>query len=236
MVSEVAEKIVAETRIPVRIKFSKTGKLKYISHLDLNRTVQKIFVRAKIPIWYTEGYNPIPKIVFASPLSLGSESVCEFMDIKIVTEMDFSEMMNRMNATSPTGFEITEIYTPASKFTNAVYSEYDIEVTAPMMTESSVPEIYKLFKEPLVLTKRTKSGEKETDITPFIRKISAKYEGELLKITAILAADSANYLNPEYLITALKTKTNIFTGDILNERHAITRTKMYAPDGETEFK
>jgi radical SAM-linked protein len=235
MVSEVSEKIIDE-RIPVRIKFSKTGKLKYISHLDLNRTVQKIFVRAQIPIWYTEGFNPIPKIVFASPLSLGSESVCEFMDIKLVSSMDFTEIKERMNATSPAGFAVTDVYAPTSKFTNAVYSAYEIELTAANMTEANIPEITKLFTEPLVLTKRTKSGEKDTDITPFIKKITAEFTGSTLKINATLAADSANYLNPEYLITALKTKTSIFAGDILAERYAITRTKMYNSDGETEFK
>ena len=57
----------------IRIKFKKTGRLKYISHLDLCRTMQPAMIRAKIPLWYTEGFNPHPKMVFAQPLPQSSK-------------------------------------------------------------------------------------------------------------------------------------------------------------------
>ena len=74
---------VNSTPIVLRIKFRKVGKLQYISHLDLVRTMQKVIVRAGLPLWYTEGFNPKPKMVFASPLSIGTESVTEYMDVRL---------------------------------------------------------------------------------------------------------------------------------------------------------
>ena len=71
----------------IRIKFTKVGSLQFISHLDLNRTMTTVMIRAKIPIYYSEGFNPHPKMVFALPLSIGAESVCELLDIKIVEDI-----------------------------------------------------------------------------------------------------------------------------------------------------
>ena len=71
----------------IRIKFLKTGSLQYISHLDLHRLINRALVRAGIPIWYTKGFNPHAKMVFALPLPVGVESVCEYLDVKIDKEI-----------------------------------------------------------------------------------------------------------------------------------------------------
>ena len=60
----------------VRIRFSKTGQAKYISHLDINRVFARTFARAGVKIWFTEGFNPHPYMSFSLPLSLGVESYC----------------------------------------------------------------------------------------------------------------------------------------------------------------
>ena len=74
---------VNDTKRIIRFRMKKMGSLQYISHLDLVRTMHKVIVRAKLPLWYTEGFNPKPKMVFAAPLSIGTESECEFMDIRL---------------------------------------------------------------------------------------------------------------------------------------------------------
>ena len=67
--------------VTVRVLFSKTGRARYISHLDLNRAMTRAMRRAEIPLWYTEGFNRHAYLTFAAPLSLGTESVCERMDL-----------------------------------------------------------------------------------------------------------------------------------------------------------
>ena len=87
----------------IRVKFSKTGSLKFISHLDLNRTVKSAFLRSKLPIWYTQGFNPHPKTVFSVPLSVGTASLCEFMDFRITEEVSGKVICDTLNSVFPEG-------------------------------------------------------------------------------------------------------------------------------------
>ena len=106
------------TKLVIRFKFKKTGKLQYISHLDLVRTMHKVIVRADLPLWYTEGFNPKPKMVFAAPLSIGTESLSEFMDIRLTEPIDPKEAMARLNANMTDEMQVTEAYYPETKFTD----------------------------------------------------------------------------------------------------------------------
>ncbi len=70
-----------------RLLFSKTGRARYISHLDLMRTFQRVFLRAGIRLRHTEGFNPHPYMVFALPLPVGCESDCELLDFDLPTKL-----------------------------------------------------------------------------------------------------------------------------------------------------
>ena len=118
--------MVPEEKIKVRIKFSKTGDLMYISHLDLARTMQRVILRSGIDIWYSEGFNPQPKMVFGVPLPVGVESECELMDIKINSYMSNEEIMQRINDNFPTQMRVLEVYNPEVKFKELCYIDYDI--------------------------------------------------------------------------------------------------------------
>ena len=85
----------------VRLFFTKTGFAKYISHLDLMRCMSRAVKRAGIPLWYTEGFNPHLFMTFARPLSLGQESLCEVVDVRLVGEMTFKDIQTRLNETLP---------------------------------------------------------------------------------------------------------------------------------------
>lgn len=85
----------------VRLRFSKTGRLKYISHLDINRAMSRALKRAGIPLWYTEGFNPHPYMSFSLPLSLGVESLCESVDLRITGEITNKEIKDRLNSVLP---------------------------------------------------------------------------------------------------------------------------------------
>ena len=90
----------------VRIKFSKSGSMIYISHLDVNRLMTRAVRRAKLPMWYTEGFNPHPYIAFALPLPLGQSSESEFMDIRVTGDMTDDEIVARLREVMPQGIEI----------------------------------------------------------------------------------------------------------------------------------
>ena len=96
---------VNNTPIVLRLHFKKVGRLQYVSHLDLVRTMHKVIVRAKLPLKYTEGFNPKPKMVFAAPLSIGTESYAEFVDIRLSERMDTDEAKRVLNENTRTGYE-----------------------------------------------------------------------------------------------------------------------------------
>ena len=87
----------------VRVVFSKTGRAKFISHLDLTRAMTRVVRRAAIPLWYTEGFNRHPYLTFAAPLSLGYEGLRETMDLRLEEEMSMEELVSRLNEALPEG-------------------------------------------------------------------------------------------------------------------------------------
>ena len=84
-----------------RIQFSKSGRLKFIGHLDLLRTFQRVLKRAQIPLAYSQGFNPHPLLSFAHPLALGSTGLREYMEMQLEKEMEEKEILARLNANFP---------------------------------------------------------------------------------------------------------------------------------------
>ena len=121
--------------INLRVKFKKVGSLQYISHLDLVRTMQKIVTRAKLPLWYTEGFNPIPKMTFAAPLSIGTESVAEYVDIKLIDDMPPEEIMRRLNENMTEEMQVLEAYYTDEKLTALKWLSYHIVIATAGVSE-----------------------------------------------------------------------------------------------------
>ena len=217
--------------IPVRVRFSKKGDLMYISHLDLAKTMQRIMVRSDIDIWYSEGFNPQPKIVFAVPLPVGVESDCELLDIRTNSFIDNEEIKRRLEKNFPEEMKVLEVYTPDVKFKHIAYIDYTIKLVSPRITSESANEIKDLFSKECNVTKITKSGnEKVVNLCEFINSISVEnVDGEIV-IKTILCADGERYLNPELLIEAIKQKTGLLTLGTTEEYYSILRNEMLNSD------
>ena len=97
----------------IRVFFTKTGRAKYISHLDVNRCIDRAIKRSGIPVWYTQGFNPHIYTTFAMPISLGFERLCESFETRLV-EDDFSleDVKTALNRVQPTGLEVTQVAEP----------------------------------------------------------------------------------------------------------------------------
>ena len=222
----------------VRVKFRKVGNLQYISHLDLQRTISRVLVRAGIPMWYTQGFNPHAKIVFGLPLSVGAESECEYLDLRIDRDMPCDEIKERLNAVLTDELCVLDVYeAPKSAFADIVWARYDIRIRTEGLTQELVNEAQTyLTTSPLMMDKKSKSGIRPVDITTLIRSLDATLADGELRLDTVLCVSGADYLNPEYLIRALREKFGILPeGDVVSE-YTVLRTKVYLSDGETEFK
>lgn len=216
----------------VRIKFSKFGPMTYISHLDLARAMMRSLVKSKLPLWYTEGFNPIPKLAFASPLSVGCMGEREVADIKVTTSITNREIAETLKANLPNGINIVQVYTAETKFKLIKWALCDIVVTARDLENGICEKIEKLFTKPVTLMKRSKSGEKEVDISPLVKSVKCTVNNGKLVIRAVTSADSAQYLNPEYIMTAVN---NAFGVEKEGDYHVIVRRKLLLDDGVTEY-
>ena len=217
----------------VRLKFCKVGKLQYISHLDLQTAFNRIISRACLPVWYTKGFNPHIKLVFSTPLSVGTESVCEYLDIRIDRDMPCEEIVSRLNAEMTDEFYITEAYYPTDDFSLIEWASYEIKIYTDAACRSLATRAQELLTtSPLIMTKRTKSGEKEIDIVPMINSATVDFDAadKSILINTTVRASSKEYLNPELIVSALKTHLGILSTDPIKEHYSITRVGIFKSD------
>jgi len=217
----------------VRIVFSKYGPMTYLSHLDFARNMMRALVKSHLPVWYTEGFNPIPKLAFASPLSVGCCGEREIADIKVTEEISDGEILEILRENLPDGIGVSEVYTAQTKFKLIKWAENDIVVTVKGIESDLPKKIEELFASPVIMMKRSKSGEKEVDITKFIKSVSAEKTETGLVIKVITGADSEAYLNPEYVMIAVNDAFGVEGED---GYHIIVRKKLLLSDGVTEFR
>jgi len=216
----------------IRVRFRKFGAMLYISHLDLSKTLTRAIIRSGLPVYYTEGFNPIPKLVFATPLSVGCGGENEVLDIRLMKAVGNAEIMEKLTAAMPNGIEITAVYEQKSKLTDIKWAENEITFKNVSVTEETCRAIEDMFTRPVILMKRSKSGEKECDITSLMRGVKVSFEGDCMTVTAITSADQENYLNPDYVAQAIDREFAV-SGE--KGSHWITRKKLFTADGETEF-
>lgn len=221
----------------LRVRFRKVGNLQYISHLDLQRTFSRVLVRAGLPLWYTKGFNPHIKMVFGMPLPVGSESECEMLDIRIEREMSCDEVKARLNAELTDELCVLEVYPATEKFTAIAFAEYEYTVVTTGADAALAARVEQALQGGgLTIIKKSKSGEKEIDLSAHILSSEVRFEGGVITICAKLCAAEGKYISPEALITALREKTGILSGDPTREHYRILRRRALLADGKTEFR
>ncbi len=222
--------------IKVRVKFSKTGSLKFISHLDLQRTMQSSFLRSKLPIYYSEGFNPHPNVVFSPPLSVGVSSLTEFVDVKMLADVSHEEIVEKLNAAFPKGLRAHACYTPATKFSDIKWGLYEIKYELAGEAPADICEKAEaaLTAEEIIVEKFSKkTGAKTVNIAGGIRFCSAEREGNILTVCVKLSCDEAAFVNPRYVSETLAAAMPAaFEG----AEEEVCRMEVYLSDGETLFK
>lgn len=220
----------------VRVKFRKVGNLQYISHLDLQRTFSRVLVRAGLPLWYTKGFNPHIKMVFGLPLPVGCESECEFLDIRIEREMSEAEILARLNAELTEELAVSAVYPAERKFTEMAFAEYHYTIVTEGADEALVLAVTEALNDPtLTFQKHSKSGDKEVAISDYLHAFDVKLEGGALQLSATLSVGEGKTLTPEALISVLRARTGILSGDPMREHYRILRRRVLLADGVSEF-
>lgn len=188
----------------VRIVFSKIGRAKYVSHLDLVRTMTRAVRRAEIPLWYTEGFNRHPYLTFAAPLSLGHEGLRETMDIRLEDEMPFDEVVERLNRVLPEGIRAISAAEAVAKTALLTAAEYRITFYCDVQVLRDT-----LALDSLTVEKKTKKKTTKTvELKPYFENAVVEEVGDTAVMTVTLPSGSADNINPNLFLTALCAVTD----------------------------
>ena len=218
----------------VRLNFSKTGRAIYISHLDVNRMMTRAVRRARLPMWYTEGFNPHPYIAFALPLSLGQSSDCEYMDIRIEGDMTDEEVMTRLNDTLPEGLKILSVGAPVHDAKDIEKAQYFVKIIFADSEEASVfaGKADTLIKsEELIAEKPGKKGHrkimKQVNLIDMIYDAKITCSDNIVNLQCVLSAGNTHNLNPSLLVETIENCI-----DIKHKQLHIVRKKLITKNNE----
>lgn len=193
----------------IRIRFQKTGRARYISHLDLTRAMTRAVRRAGLPIWYTEGFNKHPYLTFAAPLSLGFEGLAESMDLRLLEDVPEDEIVRRLNAVLPEGLAAVSAAEPVHKAGELETARYRLAFTGDLSQMAAF-----LAQDAILVEKRTKKGgTKPVDLKPSLA--GAVYtpgqDGEgIMEVT--LPCGSNETINPALIAAAYNAFARERTG------------------------
>ncbi len=184
----------------VRLFYKKKGRMKFISHLDMNRFFTRILRKSNLPIWYTEGFNPHPYITFAAPLSLGFESEYEIMDFRL-TDDDFSleKAAEILKTVVPEYIEIISLKEPVMKAGKIGFAGYELTFE----NKETAEKFYDFISsDSVIVSKKTKKGDvKVIDVADKIQDTIKNGE----KISLVLPSGNEN-INPSVIVAAFNEK------------------------------
>lgn len=215
----------------VRIWFNKKDTAKYISHLDMTRCMTRAFRRTDIPLWYTEGFNPHPYLVFGLSLPLGVEALREPLDIRLNDDnYPLERVVEQLNSVMVPGMEFLEIREPVNKPLEIFKGEYSVEI--PSQEPKALCEKLKDIVENQTITfeKKTKKKTFKTiNVSEHITDFRAVYHNDKVNLYFKLPAGNDFTINP----VSFCNKLFEMAGE-QNILHRITRHKLLMKDG-SEF-
>ena len=189
----------------VRIWFSKQGRVKYVSHLDIMRCMTRAVRRANIPLWYTEGFNPHPYLNFLQPMPLGVEGLNEPLDIRIEDEITDADIMASLNNVLPVGIKVTRVTEPYMKSNDLAFAEYEIYFEKEENLVSKLDNAMQSGE--LVCEKMGKvNGRKrvkEVNVSENIKKYSLSENHDAVIMNVVLPGGNTKNVNPMNLLDAL---------------------------------
>lgn len=140
-----------------RVYFDKYGEMKFISHLDLLRFFERLFNKAEIPVKYSEGFHPRPKMSFGSPISLGTEAYNEIMDFETDAEISNEEVVKRLNESAVLGFKVNKVEEVPRK--SSIMEEFTNMLYTVEGSQEDMDKLEELFNRNEILEVREKKGK-----------------------------------------------------------------------------
>jgi len=171
-----------EEKTRVRLKLSKRGRARMVGHLEYLTMFQRAVRRAKLPVRFSQGYHPAPKMSFLEALPMGVASEAELVDLELTRPVPVGRLIADLNTQLPDGFEIVEgeviPWKAASPSAALASSRYRVPLPQPVPAELTERIISFLEADQVWITRLKKEREERIDLRPNVLEIS-RIEDEL---------------------------------------------------------
>lgn len=195
----------------LRIQYVKKDNMKFLSHLEMVRFMERTFRRMELPLKFSQGFNPHPKISFAAPLAVGVSSDAEIVEVELTEMIDPAEFLEAHEADVPEGLQFVrakEVPGTGKLMALVNASEYLVEVKfnegaqAPEVRNEKERLADFLGNEEIIIQKKTKKGKiKDVNIRPFVfeaRNVLAEADRSIYRLN--VATGSNGNLKPELFV------------------------------------
>ena len=169
----------------IRITFSKLGALRYTGHLDLQKLWERAARRAELPLAYSQGFHPQPKMNIAAALPLGFSSRCEVLDMRLEHDVQLDGLREKLQATLPTGIQVTNVESVDERAptlqTQVLSAEYEVSLAEAGFREEVKRKIESVLESKSIIRTRR---EKEYDLRPLIEALELMDGKIFMKLAA----------------------------------------------------
>lgn len=219
----------------LRLKYAKTAEGRYLSHLDLLRTMERVFRRAELPLAYSEGFNPHPRVSYGSALSVGTTSEGEYLDIELRREMAEADVRSRLAAVMPPALQILDLKTLRDRKGSLTALINLARYRVTLEPDGSVDQVMadKLAEQVLaesdcMISRFGKKGEREINIRPGIYLLKAYVHNRQLVLEMDVQTGSEGNVKPEEVVRVLEG----LAGMNLSRKMRVHRLGLFVTDGE----
>ena len=162
-----------------RIFFNKCEEMRFISHLDLLRFFERVMIKANIPVKYSQGFHPRPKISFGNPIPLGTESFNEVLELELEKEMSNLELLNNFNSLDIKGFKVLSVEEKSDKV--GIAERFSVAIYEIESNEESIDKLFDLFSQNNIIETKEKKGKVvERDLKEKIRDFKKENEKKIV--------------------------------------------------------
>ncbi|AZR73279.1 hypothetical protein BBF96_07695 [Anoxybacter fermentans] len=191
----------------MRVQFSKSDEIRFISHLDLLRTISRAIRRAKVPIAFSQGFNPHHLISMGPALPVGLTSTGEYMDLEFQEEISVNEFFKKMKPQLPKGLELIkgEFISPQVDSLMAQINSAVYLVRLKMNSKKGIEQAVREFSnQKKILIKRKRKGKvRNVDIKPLIRELKVLEIDDQPFLQMRIQTGSKGNVRPEEVMAVL---------------------------------
>jgi radical SAM-linked protein len=197
----------------LRIRFAKRGRLRFASHRDFQRAFERALRRAQVPIAYSQGFSPHPRISYAGAAPTGAASEAEYLEIAVTTRCAPSEVAGALDAALPPGFDIIDVVEAASgSFADRLdASEWEIRIpnTAPEAVSAAVRAF--LAADSVDVDRLTKTGVKTLDARKSVVRLAVvgEYDDPPYAIMTMVVRHGTPSVRPDDVLAGLRRVANL---------------------------